>query len=147
MSFSDFPIDPSRYPFFASHKQVLQYLREYADFYDLWPHIQFSTEVVKVQQEDDGKWKTWMWRKDGSNAVIEAFDAVFVCSGRHSKPHIPDFKDRDRYQGLFLHSHLYRTPDLFAGKKVAIIGLGNTGITCPLQMKILMVNSLCFFSR
>ncbi|KAM0511075.1 hypothetical protein ACHAPE_010222 [Trichoderma viride] len=126
MSFSDFPMDPARYPYFASHKQVLQYLREYADFHNLWPHIQFSTEVTIVEPQDDGKWKTCMQRKDGSNASTAVFDAVFVCSGRHSKPHIPDFKDRDRYQGLILHSNLYRSPELFAGKKVAIIGLGNT---------------------
>jgi dimethylaniline monooxygenase (N-oxide forming) len=130
MSFSDFPMDPSRYPYFTSHKQVLQYLREYADFYDLWTHIEFSTEVVAVEKQDDGKWKAQMKRKDGSNPTFEVFDAVFVCSGRHSKPYIPDFKDRDRYQGLFLHSNLYRAPESFAGKTVAIIGLGNTGIAC-----------------
>lgn len=145
MSFSDFPMDPSRYPYFASHKQVLQYLREYADFYNLWPCIQFSTEVTIVEPQDDGKWKTWMQRKDGSNATIAVFDAVFVCSGRHSKPHIPDFKDRDRYQGVFLHSNLYRTPELFAGKKVAIIGLGNTGMACPPHVKVLMIDVLYFF--
>lgn len=133
-------VHPGGYNLADPHKQVLQYLREYADFYNLWPHIQFSTEVVTMEQQDDDKWKTWMQRIDGSDATIAVFNAVFVCSGRHSKPHIPEFKDRDRYQGLFLHSNMYRAPDLFAGKKVAIIGLGNTGITCSPHMKVLTVN-------
>jgi dimethylaniline monooxygenase (N-oxide forming) len=127
MSFSDFPMDPSRYTHFSRHDGVLAYLNEYADFFDLRSHIQFSSTVVKVQQRDDSKWLVWWQCNSAPDIHVDVFDAVFGCTGRHSAPRTPDFKNLSCFRGMVLHSHWYRTPTPFAGQKVLVIGLGNSG--------------------
>jgi dimethylaniline monooxygenase (N-oxide forming) len=51
-----------------------------------------------------------------------------TCVGHLSTPYIPDFRGRESFKGKFMHSHYYRKPLEFAGKKVAIIGLGSSAV-------------------
>lgn len=62
----------------------------------------------------------------------EVFDAVFICSGHHSKPNLPDWQDVELFKsngGTLLHSHYYREPTPFIGKRVAVVGIGNSGLS------------------
>lgn len=96
-------------------------------FFDLRPYIQFSTTVTNVRRLEDGNWEARLHKKGAIEDEVGVFHAVFACTGRHSVPRTPDFQDLNRFKGIFLHSHWYRTPAAFAGKKVVLIGLGNTG--------------------
>ena len=59
MCYSDFPF-PDNYPNFLHHTKVLEYLKLYANHFDLEKYIRFHTEVVDVVQSDDfnmtGQW-------------------------------------------------------------------------------------------
>lgn len=75
------------------------------------------------------KWAIKVISGDGETSE-RVFDAVFVCTGHHSKPNIPDWRDVELFRsngGEVLHSHYYREPAPFAGKKVAVVGIGNSG--------------------
>lgn len=60
-------------------------------------------------------------------AKTEVFDAVIVCSGHHGEKHIPRFPGLGEFKGQILHSHDYRKPLDFTGKRVLVVGLGNSG--------------------
>ena len=53
--------------------------------------------------------------------------AVVSATGTWSKPYIPDYPGAAQFTGLQLHSAHYRNPQPFAGKRVAIVGGGNSG--------------------
>ena len=58
---------------------------------------------------------------------LETFDAVLVCTGHHAEKHEPTFSGLADFKGEVLHSHDYREPSRFAGKRILIIGIGNSG--------------------
>ncbi|XP_067053433.1 uncharacterized protein [Acropora muricata] len=50
------------------------------------------------------------------------FEAVVVCNGHFSVPYEPVILGVDSFPGLLMHSHCYRRPDTFQGKRVVILG-------------------------
>jgi dimethylaniline monooxygenase (N-oxide forming) len=124
-AYTDFPLDPARYGDFFNHVQFVQYLREYAEHFGLVEHIRLSTSVLDCAAVDDDKWKVRI-QPEGAEPEDLLFDAVIAATGHLSKPIIPDFKGLNDFKGRLLHSHAYRTPATFEGKKVAIIGMGSS---------------------
>ena len=59
MGFSDFPF-PKEFPNYLPHRLVQEYLKMYADNFDLLKYVQFNTEVAKLERsadyEETGKW-------------------------------------------------------------------------------------------
>jgi len=110
MCFSDFPM-PADFPNFMHHSKFLQYLRMYADHFQLEQYIRFEMEVVSVEQQQDGggRWSvTTRKMKDSSDTATETFDAVLVCSGMQSTAKMPTFEGQDEYGGELIHSINYR---------------------------------------
>lgn len=108
-----------------------EYFEEYASFFNLRPHIRFHHKVLSVSPLPDGKWRVDSVSGDGETSE-EIYDAVFVCTGHHSNPNIPDWEGVKAFKnggGELLHSHYYRDPMRFIGKKVAVVGIGNSGLS------------------
>lgn len=59
--------------------------------------------------------------------MTEVFDGVMVCSGHHLEKHIPKLPGLDEFKGQIMHSHDYRKPMTLTGKRVLVVGLGNSG--------------------
>jgi dimethylaniline monooxygenase (N-oxide forming) len=131
--FSDFPIDPARYPDYFGHRLFLRYIDEYADHFRLKQHIRFNTKVLSCKQLDNGKWRV-EYAESGKEAREEIYDAVFACSGHNSRPMMPEFEGIGTFRGQLFHSHTYRRPGAFEGKRVAIIGIGSSAadISCEI---------------
>jgi hypothetical protein len=68
---------------------------------------------------------------DGFSVVADAgtwrAKAVVSATGTWSRPFIPHIPGRDDFQGVQLHSARYATPDAFAGRRVLVVGAGNSG--------------------
>lgn len=126
MSFSDFPMDPSQYPqSYMRHDRVAGYLNEYTDHFALRKAIVFGSRVVECKHTADEMWRV-KYVKDGKEITVTC-NAVFVCTGRFVHPKVPEFPGLGSFKGDFTHSHYYRDPSKYVGKKVAVIGIGNSG--------------------
>ncbi|XP_068176166.1 flavin-containing monooxygenase 5-like isoform X2 [Antennarius striatus] len=131
MCFSDFPM-PADYPNYVLHSQLLQYLRLYAEHFDLLRYISFKTTVKRITQRPDfslsGQWDVVTTNRDGEEES-HIFDAVMVCTGHFTHPVFPlsDFPGHETFSGKCLHSWEYKDADAFRGKRVVVIGLGNSG--------------------
>ncbi|XP_053376257.1 flavin-containing monooxygenase 5-like [Mercenaria mercenaria] len=136
MAFSDFP-PPKNFPMFMPHKYVLKYFRMYADKFGLLKHIQFNTSVLRVVQSDkyetDGSWDI-TFRREGGEAHTETFDGVLICTGHHTFPYQPDFSGLSRFTGTTLHSHGYKENSKFVGKKVVVVGIGNSAVDIAVDL-------------
>ncbi|XP_005413529.1 PREDICTED: dimethylaniline monooxygenase [N-oxide-forming] 5 [Chinchilla lanigera] len=130
MCFSDYPI-PDHYPNFMHNSHVLEYFRMYAKEFGLLKYIQFKTTVCSVKKQPDfsasGQWEV-VTEHEGKMKV-DIFDAVMVCTGHHTNAHLPleSFPGIEKFKGQYFHSRDYKYPDVFTGKRVVIIGIGNSG--------------------
>ncbi|MDO9525453.1 MAG: NAD(P)-binding domain-containing protein [Gemmobacter sp.] len=138
--FTDFPMAED-VPDYPSHKRVLAYFRDYADHFDLRRHYHFGAEVLSCVPDDTG-W-TLRWRKDGADHTGR-FRGVLICNGTLSEPNMPVFPGH--FDGALIHSSKYRSPSQFTGKRVLVVGAGNSGcdiavdaihhaVSCDLSMR------------
>ncbi|XP_070765277.1 flavin-containing monooxygenase 5-like [Enoplosus armatus] len=131
MAFSDFP-PPAELPNNMHHSEVLQYLRLYAQAFKLLQHIRFQTSVISVRQRSDfaatGQWEVETESKEGQRKT-HVFDAVIVCTGHFTEPHLPlkDFPGIESFEGRYFHSWDYRNAEGLQGKRVVVIGIGSSG--------------------
>jgi dimethylaniline monooxygenase (N-oxide forming) len=113
-------------PDFPSGKQVQQYLESYAEVFDIRRHIQTNTRVVQVvRNDDDTKWIVRVL-EDGQDKKAIEFDKVAVCIGAWVHPKLPQFEGKDMFKGEVMHSREVKRPTDFTGKRVVVLGLGNT---------------------
>ncbi|MEU0098662.1 NAD(P)-binding domain-containing protein [Streptomyces sp. NPDC006267] len=129
MSFSSLAM-PGSYPVFPHHSKVLAYLEDYAASFGLHRHITLGTEVTSVRPLDDGGWEVVRRPRGGPDAEVTAqrYTAVLVANGHHWAPRLPDpaVPGAEDFEGLAVHSHDYRVPDPYAGRRVLVIGMGNS---------------------
>jgi dimethylaniline monooxygenase (N-oxide forming) len=122
--FSDFPAAPGE----LMHMRVgeyVDYLGRYCDAFGLRPHLRFRTTVEAVSRNAAGDWTV---RTRGPAGVAEErFDAVALCSGLHQHPYVPQLPGLESYAGVVLHGAEYRRPSQIAGKKVLVVGAGESG--------------------
>jgi len=107
------------FPDYPSHRQVLAYLRGFVDAYDLRRSIEFNTSIDSVTKLDDGTWQ--VVRQDGKTA---RYHAVVCCSGTQWVPNLPEVPGS--FNGEVLHSSEYRDLDQIRGKRVLVVGGGNS---------------------
>ena len=132
-----------RYP---RHDAVLAYLERFADASGVRPHIHFGHRVAEVTCTNGSpplenatvRPSHEEWLVDGAR-----FDAVAVCNGHYSEPHVPVLPGLETFPGLALHSHNYRKPELFAGKRVVVLGSSVSG--ADLSREIANVAADVFF--
>ena len=116
--FGGFPMGDDL-PDYPSHRQVLGYLRDFADAYDLRGRITFDTPIDEVTRLDDGTWR--VVRQDGRAG---RYRAVVCCSGTQWTPNLP--RTPGSFSGQVLHSSEYRDLDQVRGKRVLVVGGGNS---------------------
>ncbi|XP_020826187.1 flavin-containing monooxygenase 1-like [Phascolarctos cinereus] len=128
--FSDFPF-PEDFPNFVPQSQFLEYLKMYANKFNLLKWIRFKTIVCNVKKCPDfstsGQWEVTTEHKGKQESAI--FDAVMVCTGYLTDPFLPldTFPGINTFKGQYFHSREYKHPDLFKDKRVLVIGMGNSG--------------------
>uniref|UniRef100_A0A3B4FL85 Flavin-containing monooxygenase n=1 Tax=Pundamilia nyererei TaxID=303518 RepID=A0A3B4FL85_9CICH len=131
MSFSDFP-PPADLSNNMHHSEVLLHLRLYAQTFNLLPHIRFQTTVISVRQttnfEVPGQWEVETESREGQRET-RVFDAVMVCTGHFTQPHLPlrDFPGIESFRAKYFHSWEYCSAEGLEGKRVVVIGIGNSG--------------------
>lgn len=128
MSFPDFAFPPNEKSFLPG-RDVDDYLKLYAASFKLSDHIRFEHHVIRVRPLADGKeWELIVLNYRRGKYETFIFDAVLVCNGHLSTPSHPNYQDSGKFQGGKLHSHDYRTPNQYVGKKVLIVGGGHSGV-------------------
>ncbi|MFI1911801.1 flavin-containing monooxygenase [Nocardia sp. NPDC020380] len=134
-AFSDHPYPPSA-PLFPAAPDVRAYLASYVDRFDLEPLLRLGTEVLRVSRADARS----EFAGGGAGFEVEVAglggretlrcDFVVVCAGVFSEPRMPVIDGIERFDGAVLHSSAASDPDLFAGKRVVVVGAGKSALDC-----------------
>ena len=116
---------PRTYPLYPSRMQMVEYLESYAARFDIRPV--FKTPVASLRRNDA------RWCADTAQGVIVAPTAV-VATGIADAPYRPSWPGLELYQGAVVHSSDYRNPTPYLGKRVLVVGFGNSGGEIALDM-------------
>lgn len=110
---------------YAGWEETQRYLRYVADKCDMWPHIQFDTDIVGADFDpESGLWSV-------QTAAGDTHTAKYLVSamGMISHPYVPDIQGLERFAGPCFHSSRWPQEGLdYAGKRVGIIGCGATTV-------------------
>jgi hypothetical protein len=118
--FTDFPMRTRvDYP---GHRLLREYFQEYADRFGLTGMFRFETRVSRLEPRDRG-WDLTSIGPDGEQTRWYA--GVVLANGTLAEPNIPAFPGD--FSGELLHTSAYKTPGQLTGKRVLLIGAGNSG--------------------
>ncbi len=116
--YSDYPM-PADYPDFPSAAQMLAYLNSYADYYRLRDHIQLNCRVERVAPAANDCWELTL-----SNGERRIYAGVVIANGHHWDRRFPQYPGN--FSGTIIHSKDYKQPEMLKGKRVLVIGGGNS---------------------
>jgi dimethylaniline monooxygenase (N-oxide forming) len=134
MAFKSLPM-PEDYPDYPDHFQMAAYFDEVVERYNLRDRIQFNTEVVSVAPAEDGvgEWDVTVEGPDGRST--DRYGAVLVANGHHWDARWPEpaFPGTEEFEGEQVHAHEYREPDDLRGKRVLVLGIGNSAVDIAVE--------------
>ena len=116
---------PDSWPDYPHHSQLLSYLERYSAHFGLGAHIWFGTEVVAVVPVGDGRWDVTTRSTGGGAERTQRYAAVVVANGHNWSPKAPAIEGA--FRGQSIHASAYKDPAQLRGRKVLVIGGGNTG--------------------
>ncbi|NP_001171913.1 flavin-dependent monooxygenase FMO3 precursor [Bombyx mori] len=136
MGFPDFPVPESEKSYLPA-KEMLSFLQLYADKHQVTDRINFNHHVNLVIPKAGPSGELWdVSFKNLLNGESETreYDYVFVCNGHYNTPFIPNIPGLKEFQGDVMHSHDYRVPEIFSGKRVLVVGAGPSGMDIALEV-------------
>lgn len=130
MEYAAYPM-PASLPEYPSHWQIAAYFDDFVDHFGLREAITFRTEVTRVVPAAGGGYDVTLRGVDGSGRrepLTQRYDAVLVANGHHWDARWPEpsFPGSETFPGAQIHAHYYRTPDVLEGKRVVVLGIGNS---------------------
>jgi cation diffusion facilitator CzcD-associated flavoprotein CzcO len=153
--FPGFPM-PDEYPDYPGHARVLEYLRSYADHHGLDEDSVYHTRVVDAKREagaqGSGPWQVAVEEagirgeeadggarseghererrrpvgRGGPERAQWSCSALVLATGSNWHPHLPDIPGS--FSGEIRHSFHYSDADEFRGRRVLVVGAGNSGV-------------------
>jgi dimethylaniline monooxygenase (N-oxide forming) len=125
MAYKTYPM-PDEYPDYPNHFQIAAYFDAYVDRFGFREKIAFRTEVVAVEPVD-GEWEVTVEDATGKRET-RRYRAVMVANGHHWDARWPEpaFPGSEQFEGEQIHVHNYREPDVLRGKRVLVLGIGNS---------------------
>ncbi|CAF1923703.1 hypothetical protein HID58_063992 [Brassica napus] len=131
----NFPF-PEDYPEYPTKFQFIQYLEEYATHFDINPKYNETVQSAKYD-ETFGLWRVKTISKSGQLGSCE-FEYIcrwlVVATGENAEKVVPDFEGLEDFGGDVLHAGDYKSGGRYQGKKVLVVGCGNSGMEVSLDL-------------
>ncbi|XP_039125778.1 indole-3-pyruvate monooxygenase YUCCA6-like [Dioscorea cayenensis subsp. rotundata] len=118
---------PSSFPTYPTKQQFLQYLQDYADHFCITPVF---NEAVETAEFDTG---LGLWRVRTTSAEYRC-PWLIVATGENADAVMPHINGMGQFKGQILHTSAYKSGDAFSGKKVLVVGCGNSGMEVSLDL-------------
>ncbi len=125
-AYSDFPpvSESSKH---LSAEEYVQYLERYIDHFALAKHLHFNQSVTAVKQMDDGRWQVTVVDQASGETVTHDCDRVAISVGLNLHPKPVSLPGQKTFSGEIRHSAHYKGPEGLAGKRVVVVGAGESG--------------------
>lgn len=123
-----FEPNPSWSKCYVGGPEIQEYIQNTVEKYGLKDPIQFDTRLIKsIWNEDTGKWSLQL-RQGGGKIISDEADILINASGILNRHKTPNIEGLDKFTGKTVHTAAWDTSYEWAGKKIAVIGNGSSGI-------------------
>ena len=112
---------PSSY---ARQADILAYLKRVAEDRGVRRHIRFGVDIVEARFLEDAG----CWRLTDAGGGVRHVRALILAAGPLNRPSFPRIPGLERFGGGYVHSSAWDTSVGLAGKRVAVIGTGASGV-------------------
>ena len=114
----------------ADGPSILEYLNETVDENNLRENILLNHKVKSANWNS----KKSLWElvvQENDSKVNMTCNFLFLCGGyfSYTKPHMPSFKNYDKFDGQIIHPQFWNEEVDYSNKKIIVIGSGATAIT------------------
>ncbi|CAK8571700.1 unnamed protein product [Lathyrus sativus] len=134
----NFPF-PQDFPEYPSKKQFINYLESYAKHFEINP--QFNECVLSAKyDENTGLWRVKTKTETENETVSNQNEVEYICrwlvvaTGENAECVVPDIEGLSDFNGQVIHACDYKSGEGFRGKKVLVIGCGNSGMELALDL-------------
>ncbi|GAB4852581.1 Indole-3-pyruvate monooxygenase YUCCA2 [Ancistrocladus abbreviatus] len=123
---------PANFPTYPTKQDFISYLEAYAKHFTLKPL--FSKTVVAA--EFDKQSRVWRVKTEGPrNEEVEYVSRwLIVATGENAEAVVPKVDGMDEFVGHVIHTSCYKSGHEFSGKKVLVVGCGNSGMEICLDL-------------
>lgn len=116
---------PRRYPRYVARDQFVRYLQHYVTRLELNVITGCQVKGVTPLDSEDGATGR-SWRVETDQGAWHS-QVIVLATGQYSVPRLPSWPGRETFAGQVIHSSEYRNGRAWAGKRVLVIGVGNSG--------------------
>ena len=134
--FTNFPM-PDNYPDFPSAQNMRDYINSFADHFNLREQVELNRKVSYVRPIENNFWEVTF-----ANREQRIYKGAIMCNGHHWCKRFPEFTGE--FNGEIIHSKDYKRPEQLKGKRVLVIGGGNSA--CDIAAEAARVGAKCVLS-
>ncbi|TRY70674.1 hypothetical protein TCAL_11085 [Tigriopus californicus] len=127
---------------YAKGPEIHQYLKDFATYFNLHPHIKYNQKVSRC------KWNPELFKWDVTTDDGSVYTANFVISacGQLHAPKMPTYKGLESFNGPKFHNTQWDHSVDLTGKRVGVLGTGASGVQVVPQLAK-QVDQLYVFQR
>ena len=120
---------PADWPDFPSHERIGEYFSRYVD----------ETRRARPDPLRRGggggraRGQSGGWTVRAEDGFEGEFDVLVVASGHNWEPRLPDPPYPGSFDGRQLHAHDYREADELEGRRVLVVGMGNSSMDIAVE--------------
>jgi amino acid transporter len=117
---------PEAFPDYPDHRQILAYVRGFADAFGLRQNITLGDGVVRAEPLGSGA-------QDGWDVTLQSgqtrrYQSLVCANGVTWHPNRPTYPGLDQFAGDVRHTVEHRSADALKGRRVLVVGAGNSGV-------------------
>ncbi|GKV35327.1 hypothetical protein SLEP1_g43615 [Rubroshorea leprosula] len=130
----DFPF-PVDFPEYLTKYQFISYLESYAKHFDITPHFNETVQFAKYD-ETFHLWRVKTVSTSGSLPVEVEYICrwLVVATGENAEKVVPEFEGLEEFGGHVSHACDYKSGQIYSGKRVLVVGCGNSGMELSLDL-------------
>ncbi|MBE9376103.1 NAD(P)-binding domain-containing protein [Saccharopolyspora sp. HNM0983] len=114
---------PTSLPDYPNWWQIRDYIREFGRRWGLYENVAFNTSVEHAEPLPENRWRVWL-----SDDRVLDYDGLIAAPGVTWHPNVPKFAGTETFRGDIRHSVTFRSGQELLGKRVMIVGAGNSGV-------------------
>ncbi|KAJ4968003.1 hypothetical protein NE237_014704 [Protea cynaroides] len=128
---------PEDFPEYPTKKQFIQYLESYAKKFEINPRFNECVQSAKYD-ETSGLWR--VKTVSTSNSSSGGAEVEYICwqlvvaTGENAECVMPEIEGMSEFGGDIVHVSNYKSGEDYRGKKVLVVGCGNSGMEVSLDL-------------